>query len=320
MTGGLAAAMYEQHFGLRQAPFALTPDTGFFFRNDAHVEALQVLRVALDAGEGFIKVTGEVGTGKTLLCRMLLNGLDGHWVTAWVPNPYLEPDALRRAIADELRVALGPTPRQHTVVKKLQERLIELAAEGKRVAVIIDEAQALSDQSLEALRLLSNLETETRKLLHVVLFGQPELDERLAQPQLRQLRQRIAFGYRLQPLDAEGVGLYLQHRLAVAGYSGRPLFGDAALKRLHRASGGIPRLLNVLAHKALLLAYGRGLREVSVAEVMLAVRDTDGAAPGPGGAAAKRWRTAALLAAAAALAAIALAWGWGAPWHLGGGA
>lgn len=306
MTGGLATAMYEDHFGLRQAPFSLTPDTGFFFRNDAHVEALQVLRVALDAGEGFIKVTGEVGTGKTLLCRMLLNSLDEQWVTAWVPNPYLDPDALRRAIADELRVALGPTPRQHTLVKKLQERLIELAASGKRVAVIIDEAQALSDESLEALRLLSNLETETRKLLHVVLFGQPELDERLARPQLRQLRQRIGFGYRLQPLDADGVALYLQHRLSVAGYNGRPLFAQRALRRLHRASGGIPRLVNVLAHKALLLAYGRGLREVSEAEVALAVRDTDGAqAPTRAG-----WgRMAAWLAVAGAAAAAAvLAW------------
>jgi MSHA biogenesis protein MshM len=298
--------MYEDHFGLRQAPFSLTPDTGFFFRNDAHVEALQVLRVALDAGEGFIKVTGEVGTGKTLLCRLLLNSLDEQWVTAWVPNPYLDPDALRRAIADELRVALGPTPRQHTLVKKLQERLIELAANGKRVAVIIDEAQALSDESLEALRLLSNLETETRKLLHVVLFGQPELDERLAQPQLRQLRQRIGFGYRLQPLDADGVALYLQHRLSVAGYNGRSLFAPRALRRLHRASGGIPRLVNVLAHKALLLAYGRGLREVSEAEVALAVRDTDGAAaPARAG-----WGKAAawFAAFAAAITGAAVAW------------
>ena len=306
MTGGLATAMYEDHFGLRQAPFSLTPDTGFFFRNDAHVEALQVLQVALAAGEGFIKVTGEVGTGKTLLCRLLLNHLDEQWVTAWVPNPYLDPDALRRAIADELRVPLGPTPRQHTLVKKLQERLIELAASGKRVAVIIDEAQALSDESLEALRLLSNLETETRKLLHVVLFGQPELDERLAQPQLRQLRQRIGFGYRLQALDADGVALYLQHRLAVAGYNGRPLFAPRALRRLHRASRGVPRLVNVLAHKALLLAYGRGLREVSEAEVALAVRDTDGAqAPARAG-----WGPAAAWSAglAAAVAVAVLAW------------
>ena len=301
--------MYEAHFGLRTAPFALTPDTGFFFRNDAHVEALDVLRHALSQGEGFIKITGEVGTGKTLLCRLLLNGLHGDWVTAWVPNPYLDPDALRRAIADELRVPLGPTPRQHTVVRKLQERLIELASEGKRVAVIIDEAQALSDQSLEALRLLSNLETETRKLLHVVLFGQPELDERLAQPQLRQLQQRIGFGYRLRPLDAEGVALYLQHRLAIAGYNGRPLFAAPVLRRLHRDSRGIPRLLNVLAHKSLLLAYGRGLREVGMAEVALAVRDTDGAGR-PRGAvsrlAVRPWVWGALLAVAVG----AMAW-WG---------
>ena len=269
--------MYEAHFGLRQPPFSLTPDTGFFFRNEAHVEALDVLRVALAAGEGFIKVTGEVGTGKTLLCRLLLNGLDAQWVTAWVPNPYLEPDALRRAIADELKVALGPNPRQHTVVRKLQERLIELAARDRRVLVVIDEAQALSDESLEALRLLSNLETEKSKLLHVVLFGQPELEERLAQPGLRQLQQRIGFGYRLLPLDPEGVALYLQHRLAVAGYNGRPLFAGAALRRLHRASRGIPRLVNLLAHKSLMLAYGRGRREVSEDDVGLAVRDTDGA-------------------------------------------
>jgi MSHA biogenesis protein MshM len=302
--------MYEQHFGLRQPPFSLTPDTGFFYRNPAHVEALDVLRVALQGGEGFIKVTGEVGTGKTLLCRMLLNSLGEGWITAWVPNPYLEPDALRRAIADELRVALGPTPRQHTVVKKLQERLIQLAAEGQRVAVVIDEAQALSDESLEALRLLSNLETETRKLLHVVLFGQPELDARLATPGLRQLQQRIGFAYRLPPLDIDAAGHYLQHRLAIAGYNGRPLFATAALRALHRASGGVPRLLNILAHKALMLAYGRGLREVGRAEVALAIRDTDGAHRASTTSRAL-WRWVGGLTVAGGLASVlAAAWWW----------
>lgn len=271
--------MYEQHFGLHRMPFALTPDTGFFFRNPAHVEALEVLRHALQSGEGFIKVTGEVGTGKTLLCRLLLNALDGDWLSAWVPNPHLDPEALRRAIADELQVALGPTPHQHTVMRKLYARLIELAGQGRRVVMVIDEAQALSDESLETLRLLSNLETETRKLLHIVLFGQPELDQRLARPHLRQLRQRIGFAYRLAPLDAQGVARYVQHRLAVAGHNGPPLFGETVLRRLHRASRGIPRLLNVLAHKSLLLAYGRGLREVGKRELALAVADTEDASP-----------------------------------------
>ncbi len=269
--------MYLQHFGLNQQPFSLTPDTEFFFRNPQHVEALEVLNVALESGEGFLKVTGEVGTGKTLLCRTLLNGLGPHWRSAYIPNPYLRPDALRRSIAEELELPIKERTTQHQLIKMLQDHLIATAEHGNRVLVCVDEAQALSDQSFEALRLLSNLETEKFKLLQVVLFGQPELDERLAQPSLRQLRQRISFSYQLSPLDCEGVGHYLSHRLAVAGYNGQPLFSASAIKEIHRCSRGIPRLVNQIAHKSLMLVFGRGDYVTEVSDIRFAASDTEGA-------------------------------------------
>lgn len=269
--------MYEAYFGLREAPFALTPDTGFFFNHKSHHEALNVLFIALENGEGFLKITGEVGTGKTLLCRKLLNGLDTDWVSAYIPNPFLGPDALREAIAEELGVILQPGEGQHQLLRHLHSRLIELAGEGKRVMVCVDEAQALSDESLEALRLISNLETEKRKLLHVVLFGQPELNDRLDSPRLRQLKQRISFSYHLTPLDRQGVRDYLAHRLGVAGYNGAPLFSDRAVAAIHRASGGIPRLVNLIAHKSLMVAYGEGIRSIGSRQVRMAAADTEGA-------------------------------------------
>lgn len=269
--------MYEHYFGLKERPFALTPDTGYFFNYKDHQEALNVLLVALRSGEGFLKVTGEVGTGKTLLCRKLLNSLGEDWVTAYVPNPFLGPDALRRALADELGLALEADASQHQLVKRLHDALIDLAAQGRRVVLCIDEAQALSDESLEAVRLLSNLETEKRKLLHVVLFGQPELNTRLDAPAIRQLKQRITFSYHLNPLDRDGVRSYLHHRLSIAGYNGGPLFREAAVKRIHAASGGIPRLVNILAHKALMVAFGQGARDIGAKQVRLAVNDTEGA-------------------------------------------
>jgi MSHA biogenesis protein MshM len=295
--------MYQQHFGLKEFPFALTPDTGFFFNYRDHLEALNVLMVALRAGEGFIKVTGEVGTGKTLLCRKLLNSLDEAFVTAYVPNPFLDADALRRAVAEELGVAGVEDLSQHALIKRLNERLIELAGEGKRVVLCIDEAQALSDESLEAVRLLSNLETEKSKLLHLVLFGQPELDERLATPQFRQLRQRVTFSHKLNPMDRDGVRDYLAHRLSVAGYNGSPLFANRALSLLHRASRGIPRLINVIAHKSLMLAYGAGATQVSAKHLHAAIRDTeDASAP-----ARRPWWVVTTVTAAVA-SALAVAW------------
>ncbi|MDV3239528.1 MAG: AAA family ATPase [Gammaproteobacteria bacterium] len=303
--------MYLEHFGLSTQPFGITPDTGFYFESPSHQEALNVLLVALRGGAGFLKLTGEVGTGKTLLCRRLLNLLDGEFVTAYIPNPLLTPAALRMALAEELGIRCARNIGQHRLLKLITERLVELNADGRRVVLLLDEAQALPDDTLEALRLLTNLETEKDKLLLVVLFGQPELDERLSQPRFRQLRQRILFAHRLRPLSAEECAAYLQHRLAVAGGGGRRLFDAGALKRLARASRGIPRLLNILAHKALMAAFGQGLAQAGRREVRAAVADTEGAAPLNGPFAAGRpwvvaWRLGAL-GTAATLAGIGLA-------------
>lgn len=267
--------MYREHFGLRDLPFTFTPDTSFFFPGGCYTEALNVLLVALRSGEGFIKITGEVGTGKTMLCRMLLNALDGGVVTAYIPNPFLAPEALHMALAEELGIRVCHSTDQHQLIKSITDELIRLNSTGKRVAVIVDEAQALPDDSLEALRLLSNLETEKHKLLQLVLFGQPELDRRLEQSSLRQLRQRIAFSYRLKPIGRKSLPVYLAHRLEAAGHRGGPLFQKAALNDLYRASGGIPRLVNILCHKALMAAYGRGVQMAARRDMAVAIRDTE---------------------------------------------
>jgi len=268
--------MYREHFGLREAPFTLTPDTDFFYNRGSHREALDVLQVALQSGEGFIKVTGEVGTGKTLLCRQLLNLLDEHFVTAYVPNPFLNPTALRMALAEELGIEFARNIGQHRLLKRITERLIELSGAGKQVVVVLDEAQAIPDDSLEALRLLTNLETEKRKLLQVVLFGQPELDTRLAKNHLRQLKQRIVFSYRLKPLDRHALREYVDHRLRVAGYQGGALLTRPAFHTLRRASRGVPRLVNLVCHKALMAAYGAGASHVTLSHVRRSIRDTEG--------------------------------------------
>jgi len=267
--------MYQSHFGLREAPFRLTPDTAFFFPGSSHQEALNVLRVALSNGEGFIKITGEVGLGKTLLCRTLLASLGPHFCSAWIPNPDQSPASMRAALARELGVELPCHPEQDRVLRLITFRLLELAVAGRRPVLVIDEAQALPTATLEAVRLLTNIETEHRKLLQVVLFGQPELDRRLAQPSLRQLRQRITFSHCLQPLDAIAVSSYVRHRLRVAGHADGELFSAPALRDLARASRGVPRLINVLAHKALLAGWGRGRARVGRVELARAIADTE---------------------------------------------
>jgi len=267
--------MYLYHFGLTELPFTLTPNTSFFLALEPHNEALAVLMTALKTGEGFIKVIGEVGTGKTLLCRKLLNEIPEHFVTAYIPNPYLNPDELRRAVAIELGVKQAQRMSVQLLTQRIQNRLLELHAQGHSVVLILDEAQALPEDSLEALRLFTNLETETRKLLQVVLFAQPELDQRLAQTEFRQLRQRITFSYKLRAMKAEEVQQYIQHRLQVAGYKGAALFSASLCKKITKASQGIPRVVNILCHKMLMLTYGQGNYQMTKKQLAAAIKDTE---------------------------------------------
>ncbi|MBE0597164.1 MAG: AAA family ATPase [Desulfuromonadales bacterium] len=269
--------MYLEHFGLSEPPFSLTPNTGFFVDLPGHQEALNVLLVALGSGEGFIKITGEVGTGKTLLCRRLLEMLGDDFVTAYLPNPLLNPRQLHQALLAELGETAPRGTALPDLLGRLNSRLMELQLAGRTVVVLIDEAQAAPTETLEALRLLSNLETTRRKLLQIVLFGQPELDARLQRPELRQLRQRITFSYCLAPLQRGEVGDYIRRRLQLAG-APTALFTPAALALVHRASDGIPRLVNILCHKGLLAAYGHGDRQVGRGRVREAVADTEDAA------------------------------------------
>jgi MSHA biogenesis protein MshM len=267
--------MYLHYFGLKEAPFSLTPDTEFFFGYEAHQEALNVLLVALRSGEGFIKVTGEVGTGKTLVCRKLMGLLDEDFVVAYIPNPQLNPNALRAALADELGIEFARNIGQHRLLKMITDRLVELSSAGKRVVVLIDEAQAMPEETLEALRLLTSLETEKFKLIQVVMFGQPELNKKLNQESVRQLKQRITFSYQLKPLDRSNIGSYIQHRLIIAGFEGTELFNAGAVREISRASRGIPRLINILSHKAMLAAFGQGAKHIDKEHIRLAVNDSE---------------------------------------------
>ncbi len=269
--------MYLAHFGLTELPFGITPDTQFIYAGKSHQSALNTLLVAYKSGAGFVKITGEVGAGKTLLCRRFLATLDKNTVAAWIPNPMQAPAALLASVAEELGAELGEHPA--FLIKSINRRLIELAAEGKNALVCIDEAQTIPPLTMEALRLLSNLETEKRKLLQIVLFGQPELDERLAAPSARQLLQRVVFHHVIAPLARNELQAYLDHRMAIAGYRGLPVFQKGAVRLIHRHAHGTPRLINILAHKCLIAAWGGGRHQVTTALARRAIADTEGARP-----------------------------------------
>jgi len=271
--------MYLQHFGLRELPFSLTPNTQFFLNMASYHKAYNMLMVSLANAEGFIKIIGEVGTGKTMLCRKVLNTLEDdkeNYVTAFIPNPVLSPKGLFLAFAEELNIEIDQDVGHHRLLKAITERLVEYSAENKQVVLFIDEAHAMPEQTLEALRLLTNIETETVKLFQVVLFAQPELDVLLAQASLRQLRQRITFSFKIEALDRDGIERYVSHRLATAGYNGPALYSKRALNFLYEASGGIPRVVNILCHKALMVAFGKGERTVQIDHLRSAAEDTEG--------------------------------------------
>jgi len=271
--------MYLRHFGLSEAPFSITPDSAFYFAHEGAQAALNMLLVALRSGEGFLKIVGEVGCGKTVLCRQLLNTLQGEFVTAYIPNPDMGPDDLLLALCHELGMVVLPDSGRHDLLVALRDCLLRHALEGRPVVVCIDEAQAIPVRSVESLRLLSNLETEKKKLLQLVLLGQPELDLKLQRPEIRQLLQRITFSEYLGPMLPQRVAAYLQHRLATAAASettDTQVFSPQAAKSIAAYSGGVPRLVNVLAHKCLMLAYGEGEHRVGVKYVKLAAADTYG--------------------------------------------
>ncbi len=264
--------MYLDHFGLKEPPFRITPDTDFFFRGANRGATLEALLYAISHDEGIVKVSGEVGSGKTMLCRVLMERLPAAVETIYLANPSLSRDEILFAIGDELKLELEKGPR---ILRVLQEHLLRLFGEGRRVVVLIDEAHAMPDETLEEIRLLSNLESNRHKLLQIVLFGQPELDEHLDTAHMRQLKERITQSFRLEPLVRSDIESYIDFRMRAAGYRGPEVFTREAIKLIANASQGLTRRVNILSDKALLAAFADGTHAVTAAEVKRAVRDSE---------------------------------------------
>ncbi|MBP6110214.1 MAG: AAA family ATPase [Rhodocyclaceae bacterium] len=267
--------MYLEHFGLNEAPFRITPHTDFFFAGANRGPTLDALVYAITHDEGIVKVSGEVGSGKTMLCRVLMERLPEKVTTIYLANPSLSRDDILYAIADELTIAVPENSRTATVLRSLHTHLIQSFSEGKQVVVLIDEAHAMPTETLEEIRLLSNLESNKHKLLQLVLFGQPELNDVLGRSDMRQLKERITHNFVLEPLIHEDVAGYLDFRMRAAGYKGPNLFVSDAIKAISKASLGLTRRINIIADKALLAAYSNGGHQVGLGEVTAAIKDCD---------------------------------------------
>jgi general secretion pathway protein A len=302
--------MYTSFFGLQEKPFAITPDPRYLYLSERHAEALAHLLYGINEAGGFIQLTGEVGTGKTTVIRSLLEQLPGHADVALILNPRITPAEFLLTICEELHVPVPEPGRGSTKVLMdlLGRHLLDTHARGRRVVLIVDEAQNLSTQTLEQVRLLTNLETATTKLLQIILIGQPELRELLDKPELRQLAQRITGRYHLNPLSAEESAAYVKHRMRVAGATAE-VFTPAALREIHRLSGGVPRIINVVCDRALLGAFTQEDHRVGGALVRQAASEVYGRpVPAPW----LKWGTAAAVAAAVALVAVGLVSLWSA--------
>ncbi|MDZ7829073.1 MAG: AAA family ATPase [Halofilum sp. (in: g-proteobacteria)] len=270
--------MYLEHFGLDQPPFRITPDTRVFYPGGERGAVLEALAWAVENGEGIVKVVGEVGSGKTMLSRMLADRLPSHVDLVYLVNPGLGPDDVLLAIAFELGLELKST-RVLVIQHRLQEDLVRRHAEGRQVVVFIEEAQNMPLETLETIRLLSNLETDDSKLLQIVLFGQPELDEKLNANEIRQLRERITQAFDLRPFIGSDASEYLNFRLRAVGYRGPDLFSRPLARKLNRHAQGLVRRLNILADKTLLAAYAEGTHTIRRRHVRRAAADREGARP-----------------------------------------
>ena len=292
-------ALYLEHFGLREPPFRITPHTDFFFDGADRGATLDALLYAIQHEEGIVKVVGEVGSGKTLLCRVLIERLPEHVETIYLANPSFTRDEILYAVAEELKIGFS-RERVTIALRALQDRLIASYGEGRRTVILIDEAHAMPEDTLEQVRLLSNLETSRHKLLQIVLFGQPELDEMLALPSMRQLKDRITHSFRMRPLSQAEAANYLTFRMRAAGYRGPDIFAPEAVALIARASGGLSRRINILADKSLLAAFSESAHAVTAGHARAAIADSEFA---------PRWRARRPVAAFVAIGAAGLALG-----------
>jgi MSHA biogenesis protein MshM len=274
--------MYLEHFGLSEPPFRITPHTEFFFAGANRGATLDALVYAIIHDEGIVKISGEVGSGKTMLCRVLMERLPEHVVVVYLANPSLSREDIIFAVAGELELRIAENTRASAAIRALQDKLIELHGDGRQVVVLIDEAHGMPLETLEEIRLLSNLETRHHKLLQLVLFGQPELDGVLARPDMRQLRERITHSFQLEPLQREDIAKYIDFRMRMAGYRGPEAFAPNAIKLIAAASQGLTRRVSILAEKSLLAAFSEGVHQITPKQVNAAIRDSQYDARGSG--------------------------------------
>lgn len=300
--------MYYTHFGLAQPPFRITPDTGFFYSGGNRGPILETLMYAIGQGEGIVKVTGEVGSGKTMLCSMLQSRLPANIETVYLANPSVSPEEILHAIALELQLKPPRDASRLEVMQMLHSHLLERHAQGKQVVMFVEESQSMPISTLEEIRLLSNLETAHSKLLQIVLFGQPELDDNLRQPHIRQLRERITHSFRLNPLKPGEIRDYLNFRLRAAGYRGPDLFSPRVINAIAKATNGLTRRINLIADKALLAAFAGNTHTLTQEHVKAAVRDSEFSNDKPSRPRLKLWFAASLFALGAGLGIALYAW------------